>query len=661
MRSVFRSVSLATKLTAAVASVMLAAALTVGIAVWGLRDVRVRFASVFADRVVPLEQLADIRHALVTAERIATQSPTRESSVRLAEAYATIDTLWARYLTTYLTPEEQRLVSAAEPALRDARTAIEVAMTTATASNDPRTAATARRAVDDAVSFAVERLTALVALQVRVADAEASATAAIARRVAWGATVGGLVTLGIVLAVGVWFARDVVRPLRVVAERLTHLGAHCVTDLRRGMQALARGAFDDAIVPRTAPLDFRRGDEIGRMADAFDRTLADVQTIVGEYEQTRRTLADVVTRVRTLAAAMGDGRLEARIDASAFGGDYLAMANAMNTALETVVGPMERASRELADVLTRLAAGDLSTRASDRHDGAHAASMQALNAAVDALDTAMANVTRAGGEVAAASEQIAGSAEAQARAASDQAARLEEITASAADVRHNARAAAQAAHQAQGRTDAAQRATATGTESLTALAGALGRIRESADRTAKVVRTIDELAFQTNLLALNAAVEAARAGDAGRGFAVVAEEVRALATRSAEAARQTAALIDDSITAVRDGSALGDRAVADIAGIADEVVAAARHIGTVAASAREQTASIEAVTHALEALNALTQQGAATAEETAAAAEELRGQSGALRDQTARFTVSDARRATVSGRRGGSRPARWVA
>src|SRR5690606_8490276 len=113
---------------------------------------------------------------------------------------------------------------------------------------------------------------------------------------------------------------------------------------------------------------------------------------------------------------------------------------------------------------------------------------------------------------------------------------------------------------------------AEGVERMERLAGAIGKIKGSADETAKIVKTIDEIAFQTNLLALNAAVEAARAGEAGKGFAVVAEEVRNLAQRSAEAAKTTSALIEGSVASVGEGVELSEAVVGALSDISERVV-----------------------------------------------------------------------------------------
>jgi methyl-accepting chemotaxis protein len=252
-------------------------------------------------------------------------------------------------------------------------------------------------------------------------------------------------------------------------------------------------------------------------------------------------------------------------------------------------------------------------------------------------------------QVASASGQISQSSQSMAQGASEQASRLEESSASleemASTTRQNADAARQANTMAEQAGSAAESGHAVSQRMGEELAGRIGkmtsaidRIKTSTDQTAKIVKTIDEIAFQTNLLALNAAVEAARAGDAGKGFAVVAEEVRNLAQRSADAARNTASLIEESqknaengvTVSVEVGEILKRAIEVEIAKSFQKAVEAATRvrqlIGEVSASCNEQARGVEQINVAVSHMDKVTQSNAASAEESASASEELSAQ-----------------------------------
>jgi methyl-accepting chemotaxis protein len=164
------------------------------------------------------------------------------------------------------------------------------------------------------------------------------------------------------------------------------------------------------------------------------------------------------------------------------------------------------------------------------------------------------------------------------------------------------------------------------------MARRIGAIKESSDRTARIIKTIDEIAFQTNLLALNAAVEAARAGNAGRGFAVVAEEVRSLALRSAQAAKDTSSMIEESQHRAEQGVSASREVQELLQRIRGNVEEAGTMVREVAAASREQSRGVEQITQAVSQMDQVTQSNAASAEENAAASEELSAQATSLRD-----------------------------
>ena len=213
-----------------------------------------------------------------------------------------------------------------------------------------------------------------------------------------------------------------------------------------------------------------------------------------------------------------------------------------------------------------------------------------------------------------------------AEGASEQAASLEETGASLEEMSSMTKRNAESALKAKELANRARQAADAGTADLRAMSEAMEGIKSSSADIAKIIKTIDEIAFQTNILALNAAVEAARAGEAGMGFAVVADEVRNLAQRSAQAARETAGQIEGAISRTEQGVQVSDRVAQGLKQIAEGVRLVDELVAEVAASSREQSQGIEQVNTAVTQMDKVTQANAASAEESASAAQDLNQQ-----------------------------------
>jgi methyl-accepting chemotaxis protein len=229
-------------------------------------------------------------------------------------------------------------------------------------------------------------------------------------------------------------------------------------------------------------------------------------------------------------------------------------------------------------------------------------------------------------QVASASSQVSSSSQSLAQGASEQAASLEETSSALEEMSSMTKKNAESAQQAAGLAGEAKGAADKGNAEMDRMGRAIAEIEKSATETAKIIKVIDEIAFQTNLLALNAAVEAARAGEAGKGFAVVAEEVRNLAMRSAEAAKNTAAMIEESVKNAKNGVSIAGevgKTLADITGSNEKVNAL---ISEIAAASAEQAQGIGQVNTAVTQMDKVTQSNAAAAEESASASEELSSQ-----------------------------------
>lgn len=247
-------------------------------------------------------------------------------------------------------------------------------------------------------------------------------------------------------------------------------------------------------------------------------------------------------------------------------------------------------------------------------------------------------------QVSSAAAQVAQSSQQMAAGASEQASSLEETSASLEEMASMTRQNADNAAQARSMAENALTVSETGRVAMERMVEAISRIKESSDRTAKILKTIDEIAFQTNLLALNAAVEAARAGDAGKGFAVVAEEVRNLAQRSAQAAKDTATLVEEAQRNAENGVAVSEDVVKSFMSIGETVKNVATLISEVSAASNEQAQGIDQINTAVSQMDQVTQSNAASSEEAASASEELSAQAADLNEMV------DVLAAIVSGR-----------
>jgi methyl-accepting chemotaxis protein len=444
-----------------------------------------------------------------------------------------------------------------------------------------------------------------------------------------------VLVLGASLA-GWRIARGLMRRLDVVTARVDQLRREDLVALANAATAMAAGRLNGTVNCHTTPVDDPSRDEIGRLAGTLNGMIESTQEAKVAFDLANANLRRLIEETAHLIAAADQGRLRVRGDAKSFEGGYRDLVAGFNRTLDAVTGPIGEATA----VLQRVAERDLTARMTGDYLGDHAVLKLAVNTVTQNLDEALSEIDGAAAQVSDAAEQIASGAQVQAAGASRQAASLEEIGARLTELSGMAGANAEHASTAEGLSRGTRETTAVSVNQMQKVSVAMQQIRASADSTARIVKTIDEIAFQTNLLALNAAVEAARAGDAGKGFAVVADEVRSLSLRAAEAAKQTSALIEDAVLNAKQGVELEEAAHEQMRAVDGGVAKVSGMINEIAIGSGAQREGVEQIAGAVEELNGLTQQAAAQSEEAAASAEELSSQAMTMRSLVASFRIS---------------------
>lgn len=359
-----------------------------------------------------------------------------------------------------------------------------------------------------------------------------------------------------------------------------------------------------------------------KMKDSLNKVIENLELMNNEYE----IIYDAVQK----------GNLSVRGDTGNLGGVYKTMVNVSNHILESIILPV----KEISEVMERLAEKDLSARVKSLYKGDFKLLEKNVNRAAEILEHALHQVNLAVDQIKAASGEINSSSQNLASGSSEQAGSLEEVSSSLEEISSLATNNSENAKQGKILASEATKAVLSGQKGMNHMIDAIKQISTSSEKTKKIIGTIDEIAFQTNLLALNAAVEAAHAGEAGKGFAVVAEEVKNLAIRSSDAARNTSLLIEESMKSSKIGFDSVETVTKGFDRINESFSKVNSLVNEVANSSDEQTQKIIQVKDSLNGLNNLTQANAANAEEAASAVEQLNSQSFELKTMVAEFILT---------------------
>lgn len=370
-------------------------------------------------------------------------------------------------------------------------------------------------------------------------------------------------------------------------------------------------------------------------------TRGDINKFDGEFRKVisgvNKTLDAIIEPIQEASAVleeMAKGNLNISVKGE-YKGDHAKIKNALNDTIST----LNTYVTEISTVLTEMADGNLNVEIEKDYRGDFAPIKKSLNNIITSLNEVLSDMNNASGQVAAGSRQVSDSAQALSQGSTEQASALEELTASMEEISTQTQLNATNATQANELAQAAKEGATKGNDQMKGMLKAMDDINEGSGNIFKIIKVIDEIAFQTNILALNAAVEAARAGQHGKGFAVVAEEVRNLAARSANAAKETTGLIEGSMKKVEGGTKIANDTAVALSQIVEEVTKVTNLVGEIAIASNEQALGINQVNQGILQVSDVVQTNSATSEESAAASEELSSQAELLREQVSHFKL----------------------
>ena len=394
-----------------------------------------------------------------------------------------------------------------------------------------------------------------------------------------------------------------------------------VVDIRKVMGGVAEGDFSQTV--------------------SVDAVSGDLEELANSINDTVDVLNSAIANINQVMSSVAEGNFLARVEVE-LSGDLNTLKEGLNDSLDGLSSALERS----VEVAVSQSEGDMMPRVTGSYSGQLAVlkdainiSQQKVSEAIGEISSSVVTVANSSIEISRTSGDLNKHIQEQAAATEETAASMEQMTASVEQNSDNAGEANQLASKARNLAE-------QGGDVMEKATVAMSDISSSSSKIADIITVIDSIAFQTNLLALNAAVEAARAGEQGRGFAVVAGEVRSLAQRSAEAAKEITALISDSNVKVDEGAQMVDKASNSLDEIVTGVKQVSDIVAEIAAASSEQKAGIEQVNNAIRQMEALTQDNVAIVDKTATASKTMQQQAEEMRDMISFFKIDNIVQAT---------------
>nr|WP_320026131.1 methyl-accepting chemotaxis protein [uncultured Acetobacterium sp.] len=363
----------------------------------------------------------------------------------------------------------------------------------------------------------------------------------------------------------------------------------------------------------------------------------------GEYAKViagfNQTLDAVIEPIQAASGALDElakGNLNIIMD-----GDYKGQHGKIKEDMNRTINFLKHYVEEITNTLQRIGEGDLSQEITTYYHGDFVDIKLAINGITTHLSKVMKEIDDAAGQVETGAIQISDGGQALSQGTTEQASSIQELTASIEEVAAETKRNAMHANDANALAIEVRTNAEVSNTQMAKMVTAMVEINESSSNISKIIKVIDDIAFQTNILALNAAVEAARAGQHGKGFAVVAEEVRSLAARSAEAAKETTGLIEGSIDKVEVGTKIADETAESLVEILNNIEKVTGLVGNIARASNDQASEIAQITKGIEQVSNVVQTNSATAEESAASSQELSGQAEMLKQMMSNFKLKN--------------------
>ena len=424
----------------------------------------------------------------------------------------------------------------------------------------------------------------------------------------------------------------------LIAQGITRPVLH----VTKAMNELARGTTD-VVLPRRSMTR-----EINNMAaalevfrdNALERLRLENESEAAQAERRRYTdeMARLLSGMSEMMNGAARGEFSRRVEVDFSVEDLRVLAQNANHLVDTV----DRNFNSVLEVMTGLAEGDLDRRMTGDASGAFAELQISVNSTFEKLTPLILSIRQAADTVSRVSDEIKGNASDLSQRTEHQAASLEETAATIEEITQTVKQSEARALEAMERVNEARSSTERSGGIVRDAVSAMGRIEQASGEIGKITDLIDEIAFQTNLLALNAGVEAARAGDAGRGFAVVAQEVRALAQRSADAAKNIKQLIAKTRSEVSSGVSLVNAAGASLETIETQVAEIDQHIRSISVAAREQSEGVLGINGAVGRIDRLTQENVGMVQNTVGAVADMSREAGRLLAMVEHFKAEQA-------------------